>query len=142
MSSIESAEFARAARKVYDVEPSGGIVCSQLVGEQHYLRLSAFPSVGSGPQHPLMQRQREPIWKPNAGQTFKPVGVPEGFVTDLTSIPKIVWGFNLRPEGPYAYAAVVHDFLYWTQDRSRDEADKIFLIAMGDSKVGAALRNS
>lgn len=81
------------------------------------------------------------VWKANAGQTFKPVGVPDGFVTDLASIPQVVWGFGLRPEGPYAYAAVIHDFLYWMQDRSREESDEIFLIAMADSKVEESLRN-
>lgn len=81
------------------------------------------------------------VWKPNAGQTFRPVGVPDGFVTDLASIPQLVWSFGIRPEGPYAYAAVIHDFLYWTQDRSRDESDEIFLIAMTDSKVEESLRN-
>jgi hypothetical protein len=81
------------------------------------------------------------VWKPNAGQTFRPVGVPDGFVTDLASIPQRVWSFGIRPEGPYAYAAVIHDFLYWTQDRSRDESDEIFLIAMTDSKVEESLRN-
>ncbi len=81
------------------------------------------------------------VWRPNPGQTIQPVAVPDGFVTDLTSIPSIAWGFKLRPEGSYAYAAVVHDFLYWTQERSRDESDEIFLIAMSDSKVEASLRN-
>lgn len=80
-------------------------------------------------------------WRPNPGQTFNPVGVPDGFVTDLASIPQLIWSFGIRPEGPYAYAAVIHDFLYWTQDRSRDESDEIFLIAMTDSKVEESLRN-
>lgn len=43
----------------------------------------------------------------------------------------------MRPEGRYAYAAVVHDYLYWTQNRSKEEADKIFRFAMEDSKVNA-----
>lgn len=73
-------------------------------------------------------------WKPNAGQEFQPVEVPEGFVTDLTSIPRVLWQL-LRPEGRYAYAAVVHDYLYWKQTRSRGEADQILKIAMEDSKV-------
>ncbi|WP_175160477.1 DUF1353 domain-containing protein [Achromobacter aegrifaciens] len=81
------------------------------------------------------------VWRPNPGQTFQPIAVPDGFVTDLTSIPPIAWGFKLRPEGSYAYAAVIHDFLYWTQERSRDESDEIFLAAMSDSKVEEPLRN-
>jgi hypothetical protein len=74
------------------------------------------------------------LWRPNQGQTYRPVEVPEGFVSDLTSVPRLFWQV-LRPEGRYAYAAVVHDFLYWTQTRSREEADNIFLVAMEDSKV-------
>lgn len=81
------------------------------------------------------------VWKPNAGQTFKPVYVPDGFVTDLASIPQPVWSFGIRPEGSYAYAAIIHDFLYWMQDRSRNESDEILLIAMADSKVEESLRN-
>lgn len=79
-------------------------------------------------------------WRPNEGDKYEPVDVPDGFVTDLASIPQIIWSFGLRPEGPYAYAAVVHDFLYWSQTRSREESDQIFLIAMGDSKVDDGLR--
>jgi len=79
------------------------------------------------------------IWRPNPGQSFPLVEVPEGFVTDLTSIPRIFWQIA-RPEGRYAYAAVVHDYLYWTQSRPRAEADQILRYAMEDSKVGAAER--
>jgi uncharacterized pyridoxamine 5'-phosphate oxidase family protein len=76
------------------------------------------------------------IWRPNPGQTFKAVNVPEGFVTDLASVPRAFWEI-MRPEGRYAYAAVVHDYLYWMQDRSKEEADKIFRFAMEDAKVDA-----
>jgi Protein of unknown function (DUF1353) len=79
-------------------------------------------------------------WAPNRGQPYKMVRVPRGFVTDLTSIPQLLWIAGLRPEGSYAYAALVHDFLYWEQDRPRDEADEIFLFAMEDSKVEKSLR--
>jgi hypothetical protein len=91
-----------------------------------------------------MSRFREPIyfltapisWKPNPGQErYKAVTVPKGFVTDLASIPPIFFS-ALRPDGEYAYAAVVHDYLYWTQTRSRDEADDILKMAMEDFQVG------
>ena len=36
----------------------------------------------------------------------------------------------LRPDGEYAHAAVVHDFLYWDQQTSRSDADLIFKEAM------------
>ncbi|RJP39002.1 MAG: DUF1353 domain-containing protein [Desulfobacteraceae bacterium] len=73
-------------------------------------------------------------WAPNKGQNFDPVEVPKGFVTDLASIPRVFWSL-LKPEGRYAYAAVVHDYLYWDQSRSREEADLILKFAMEDSKV-------
>ena len=77
------------------------------------------------------------VWRPNAGQTYRQVEVPEGFVSDLTSVPRLFWQV-LRPEGRYAYAAVVHDYLYWTQSRSKQESDLIFKVALEDSKVSAA----
>jgi len=74
-------------------------------------------------------------WRPNSGQTnYLPVTVPIGFVTDLTSIPRVFWS-ALRPDGDYAYAAIVHDFLYWEQARPREEADVIFKLAMEDLDV-------
>lgn len=76
------------------------------------------------------------IWRPNPGQTFRTVNVPEGFVSDLASVPRLFWEV-MRPEGRYAYAAVVHDYLYWSQDRSKEEADQIFKFALEDSKVDA-----
>lgn len=39
--------------------------------------------------------------------------VPAGFVTDLASIPRPVWNL-FPPDGPWAKAAVIHDFLYFT----------------------------
>lgn len=79
------------------------------------------------------------IWRPNQGQTFQSVIVQEGFVTDLASIPRFFWQI-LRPEGRHAYAAVVHDYLYWTQDRPREEADLILEFALEDSNVSDAER--
>jgi len=77
-------------------------------------------------------------WRPNPGQKFEEVTVPAGFVTDLASIPRLFWQ-ALRPEGRYSFAAVVHDYLYWEQNRPREEADKILKFAMEDSKVNPKL---
>ena len=73
-------------------------------------------------------------WTPNSDQKYESVVVPKGFVTDLASIPRAFWQI-LRPEGRHAYAAVVHDYLYWTQTRPREEADMIFRLALEDSKA-------
>lgn len=76
-------------------------------------------------------------WGPDTGGDLRKieVTVPEGFVTDLASIPRAFWSIR-RPEGRHAFAAVVHDFLYWTQTKTRVEADNIFKQAMLDSRVG------
>ena len=80
-------------------------------------------------------------WTPNPGQSYKPVEVPVGFVTDLASVPSILW-IKYPAQGRYAIAAVIHDCLYWTQTRPRAEADDIFYIAMEDSDVSATTRNA
>lgn len=55
--------------------------------------------------------------------------VPVGFVTDFASIPKIFW--SLLPNwGPYGKAAIIHDYLYFSHNRSKKEADNIFYEGM------------
>src|SRR5262249_25466477 len=60
------------------------------------------------------------------------------FVTDLASIPPIFYSM-LRPDGDYPYAAV-NDYLYWTQQTSREDADEIFNLAMQDLKIDSKTR--
>jgi len=55
--------------------------------------------------------------------------VPDGFITDFASVPRIVWSIY-PPIGKYTKAAIVHDFLYWEQQRSRKECDLIMHEAM------------
>jgi hypothetical protein len=108
--------------------------------------MNEWMSVSKAPGGMLrISRFREPMyfltapisWTPNPGQeAYEAVTVPTGFVTDFASIPRIFWS-ALRPDGEYAYAAVVHDYLYWTQTRTREEADHIFKMAMEDFEVGA-----
>lgn len=77
-------------------------------------------------------------WKPGAGITdLQPVEVPIGFVTDFASIPQVFWSV-LRPDGDYTYAAIIHDFLYWTQDRSRKDCDRVMKLAMEDLGIDTA----
>lgn len=74
-------------------------------------------------------------WHPNEDQSaLKLVVVPYGFVTDFASIPRIFWSL-LNPDDDYAYAAVIHDYLYWDQGRSKHEADLILKYAMQDLDV-------
>jgi hypothetical protein len=81
------------------------------------------------------------LWKPNPGQNGAPVILPKWFVTDLASVPSGLWSIY-PPTGRYAYAAIVHDYLYWFQDRSREDADHILAAAMADAKVPSATINT
>lgn len=66
------------------------------------------------------------------------ITIPEGFITDFASIPRVLWNI-LPPVGEYGEAAVVHDYLYvvgghvpewqWMTFTKKD-ADQIFLQAM------------
>ncbi len=64
------------------------------------------------------------------------VDVAVGFMTDFASIPRCFWLFLPR-WGKYGNAAVIHDWLYWSQGRSRAEADTIMFEAMGILDVPA-----
>jgi len=57
------------------------------------------------------------------------ITVPVGFITDLASIPRIFWTI-LPPNGKYAKAAVIHDYLYANKIKTKEYADNIFLEAM------------
>jgi len=57
------------------------------------------------------------------------IEIPKGFITDFASVPRAFW-MVIPPDGKYTQAAVLHDFLYFTQTHTRKEADKIFLEAM------------
>ena len=57
------------------------------------------------------------------------INVPIGTYTDFASIPRPLWAIFPR-WGKYGNAAVIHDWMYWNQSRSRKEADDIFLEGM------------
>jgi hypothetical protein len=91
-------------------------------------------------------RFRDPIyfvlqeigWQSSGSQRALPaVKVPPGFVSDLASVPRLFWS-ALRPDGDYAYAAIIHDYLYWFQPMSRDDADLVFKYAMEDLGVSSS----
>lgn len=62
------------------------------------------------------------------------ITVPAGFVTDLASIPRVFHAL-IPINGRHRAAAILHDWLYETQSRSRAESDRLFLDAMADSRV-------
>ncbi len=68
------------------------------------------------------------------GESQFVITVPAGFVTDFASTPRAIWAV-LPPSGRYQLAAVVHDFLYWDQGCTRQQADDLLRSAMAESKV-------
>ena len=62
--------------------------------------------------------------------------VPRGFVTDFASIPQPLEILHARISiGRYGNAALVHDYLYWRQDCTREESDRILEISMREAGV-------
>lgn len=69
------------------------------------------------------------------------ITVPKGFVTDFASIPRMFWAV-LIPTGRYGRAAIVHDYLYWEQSCTREQADRILLLGMTESGVDRVKRDT
>lgn len=65
--------------------------------------------------------------------------VPIGTITDLTSVPRAFWSVY-PPNGPYAKAAILHDYLYQNAIGSKEWADNIFLEAMEVLKISKTTR--
>jgi hypothetical protein len=88
---------------------------------------------------PIYFLLREISWSPNPDQasSFQSVLVPKGFVTDLASIPRVFWSL-LRPDGEYAYSAIIHDYMYWMQNTSRETSDQVFRLGMQDFDIDSA----
>ncbi|HVQ02763.1 MAG TPA: DUF1353 domain-containing protein, partial [Burkholderiaceae bacterium] len=61
--------------------------------------------------------------------------VPAGFVTDLGSVPKRMRWWEGKSDASIA-PAIVHDYLYWVQPCSQDEADAVMFTAMNALNVG------
>jgi hypothetical protein len=67
--------------------------------------------------------------------------VPEGFVTDFASVPRIPLAFLLTGDSAHE-AAVIHDRLYSTAEVTREVADAVFkeaAIASGEPSWKASL---
>lgn len=68
------------------------------------------------------------------GQSGQTIEIPAGFVTDYASVPSIFWNI-LGPHGRYGRATVIHDYLYWSQSCTREQADNLLMIAMRELGV-------
>ena len=66
---------------------------------------------------------REPY--PNGAKII----VPERFITDFASVPRIFWAF-ISPVDTHGKAAVLHDYLYREEVYPRHICDEIFREAM------------
>ena len=101
---------------------------SQQTRAEGALTMHWFPDLFYGLLDPIS-------WRPNPGEPkLAPVHVPKGFVSDLASIPRAFYT-AFRPDGRYAYAAVIHDYLYWNQEIAREDADTVFKLCMQDFQV-------
>ena len=66
--------------------------------------------------------------------------IPQGFVTDFASVPLAAQ--SVLPQlGPHSMAAVLHDYLYWDQSCTREQADLLFYEAMTEYGVSAWRRS-
>jgi hypothetical protein len=63
--------------------------------------------------------------------------VPRGFITDFASMPQPLRALrDLMPSTDrYGIPALVHDYLYWRQDCTREQADNIMEIALKEAGV-------
>jgi len=90
------------------------------------------------PNKPLLLH---PIWDKKRGRLYVTSGsyeyvtshgiftIPDKFVTDLASTPRIIWSLLPR-DGKYLEAALLHDYLYRTHQVPKEIADIIFLNEM------------
>lgn len=54
------------------------------------------------------------------------ITIPQGFVTDFASVPRLLWGVII-PVGRHNLAVLIHDWLYDNKHISRSFADKEML---------------
>ncbi len=74
----------------------------------------------------VIGNQKEPYW----------VNVEAKFMTDFASVPPIFRSL-VSKWGKHGNATVLHDYLYWTQQCTRKEADNIFRDGMKVMNVRA-----
>ena len=73
-------------------------------------------------------------------RTGHEIVIPQGFVTDFASVPLAAQ--SVLPQlGPHAMAAVLHDYLYWDQSCTREQADLLFYEAMTEYGVAGWRRS-
>jgi hypothetical protein len=58
-------------------------------------------------------------FKTSFGKTYT---IPEGFITDLCTVPRFLWGY-FPPFGYYTLAYLIHDFLYIHKQKGLSRLD-------------------
>ena len=76
-------------------------------------------------------------WELGDNYTRDGVTVPKGYITDLASIPRILWWLYPASNGDYAGACVVHDYLYTIKfpRKSADRALRKALKEDGNNRI-------
>lgn len=69
------------------------------------------------------------IFMADDGKQVSMFTVPQGFYTDLASVPRVPFAYLLAG-GIGAKAAVAHDFLYHIPSVTKEYADKVFLAGL------------
>ena len=122
---------AQAAARVSPPKPAAH---ASPVAPANDFRVPAF--------RPFTDRHRQYVlveaFKYYPPQGTDPIVVPAGFVTDFASIPgplTVVFGPS-RHDLP----ALVHDYLYWRQSCTREQADEVFSVALSLVGVSKARR--
>lgn len=95
---------------------------------------------------PILRVAEARLWRLEAPLVYQAdsgevIVVPEGFITDLASIPKIVRNI-IDVNGSHRAAAIIHDYLFVVQDRSLAETNAIFKEAMLACGTGWLTRNA
>lgn len=73
------------------------------------------------------------------GESDYRITVPAGFVHDRASVPPVLRSV-MSTHGKHGKAAIVHDYLYWSQTCDQKQADNLMYIAMLESGVSAVNR--
>lgn len=86
---------------------------------------------------------RSTLWvltRPLVWNGAQRIVVPEGFPTDLASVPAPFRAL-LNPNGPSKRPAVIHDYVYWAWLMDRLAADRLFALALAAEGVHPAIRS-
>lgn len=80
-------------------------------------------------------------WKLTAPFRLGNTIIPEGFISDGASVPRVFWSV-FSPAGKLFEASLLHDYMYKEKIASKEEADVLFysnIIAYGTNKFLAKI---